>query len=370
MADIGVLWFNPVNCSPRREIKMTTPQIPTVNTINRGLPAGKMPELRMMPAPSDANVYGDVFGGWIMAQVDIAGSLPATRRANGRVATIAVNSFVFKNPVFVGDLLSFYADIVKVGNTSITVQVEVYAERNRLQADTVKVTEATLTYVATDSDRKPRKVPPIETLINRKPSPRLPHGRHRRQFLATASRLGALAALPAPARASAQKPQRLSIQLGVASGSPLPDAVVIWTRILHDPLNAAATPPIAFSVRWEMAEDEQFRRIVARHSRRAARPGAQRPCRRHRPAAGPLVLVPLHAGRRRQPIGRTRTARRQRHAAAAQAGRGLLPALGIRQLCRPSPHRPLRPIWWPSWAITSTSGAHTSCSIPRPPTDF
>ena len=152
---------------------MTTPQNPatdsinTGNTVNRGLPAGKIPELRMMPAPSDANVYGDVFGGWIMAQVDIAGSLPATRRANGRVATIAVNSFVFKNPVFVGDLLSFYADIVKVGNTSITVQVEVYAERNRLQADTVKVTEATLTYVATDSDRKPRKVPPIETLIQR-----------------------------------------------------------------------------------------------------------------------------------------------------------------------------------------------------------
>ena len=148
---------------------MTASQNPpstNVETANRGLPPGKMPELRMMPAPSDANVYGDVFGGWIMAQVDIAGSLPATRRANGRVATISVNSFVFKNPVFVGDLLSFYADIVKVGNTSITVNVEVYAERNRLQACTVKVTEATLTYVATDSDRKPRKVPPIETLIN------------------------------------------------------------------------------------------------------------------------------------------------------------------------------------------------------------
>jgi acyl-CoA thioesterase YciA len=148
---------------------MTTPEITpsaAVQTVNRGLPAGKMSELRMMPAPSDANVYGDVFGGWIMAQVDIAGSLPATRRANGRVATISVNSFVFKNPVFVGDLLSFYADIVRVGNTSITVNVEVYAERNRLQADTVKVTEATLTYVATDSDRKPRKVPPIETLLH------------------------------------------------------------------------------------------------------------------------------------------------------------------------------------------------------------
>jgi acyl-CoA thioesterase YciA len=118
-----------------------------------------------MPAPSDANVYGDVFGGWIMAQVDVAGSLPATRRANGRVATIAVNSFLFKHPVFVGDLLSFYADIVKVGNTSVTVYVEVYAERNRLQTHVVKVTEATLTYVATGPDRKPRQLPPIETLM-------------------------------------------------------------------------------------------------------------------------------------------------------------------------------------------------------------
>ena len=141
---------------------MTTPQNPTpiaVTTVNRGLPAGKMPELRMMPSPSDANVYGDVFGGWIMSQVDIAGSLPATRRANGRVATIAVNSFLFKNPVFVGDLLSFYADIVKVGNTSITVYVEVYAERNRLQTNVVKVTEATLTYVAVGADRRPRPLP-------------------------------------------------------------------------------------------------------------------------------------------------------------------------------------------------------------------
>jgi acyl-CoA thioesterase YciA len=124
------------------------------------LPEG-MPELRVMPMPSDANVYGDVFGGWIMAQVDIAGSLPAIRRANGRVATVAVNSFLFKHPVFVGDLLSFYATIVKVGNTSITVNVEVYAERNRLQSETVKVTEATLTYVATGSDRKPRQLPPL-----------------------------------------------------------------------------------------------------------------------------------------------------------------------------------------------------------------
>ena len=129
------------------------------------LPAGKNPYLRVLPMPADANIYGDVFGGWIMAQVDIAGSLPATRRANGRVATIAVNSFVFKQPVFVGDLLSFYADIVKVGKTSITVNVEVYAERNRLQTEIVKVTEATLTYVATDESRKPRILPAVETVI-------------------------------------------------------------------------------------------------------------------------------------------------------------------------------------------------------------
>lgn len=128
---------------------------------NTSLPAGKMPQLRVMPMPADANVYGDVFGGWLMAQVDIAGSLPAIRRANGRVATIAVNAFLFKQPVFVGDLLSFYADIVKVGNTSITVNVEVYAERNRLQTEVVKVTEATLTYVATDAMRQPRTLPPL-----------------------------------------------------------------------------------------------------------------------------------------------------------------------------------------------------------------
>ena len=117
--------------------------------------------LRVMPQPSDANIHGDVFGGWIMAQVDIAGSIPATRRAAGRVATIAVNAFTFKQPVFVGDLLSFYAEIIKVGTTSITVSVEVYAERQRLELEVVKVTEAVLTYVATDDQRKRRPLPPI-----------------------------------------------------------------------------------------------------------------------------------------------------------------------------------------------------------------
>ena len=121
-----------------------------------------MPQLRVVPMPADANIHGDVFGGWIMAQVDIAGSLPAVRRANGRVATVAVNSFLFKQPVFVGDLLSFYANVVKVGTTSVTVNVEVYAERMRLQSEVVKVTEATLTYVATGADRKPRALPSID----------------------------------------------------------------------------------------------------------------------------------------------------------------------------------------------------------------
>ncbi|WP_250512103.1 acyl-CoA thioesterase [Caballeronia sp. INDeC2] len=118
--------------------------------------------LRVVPQPADANVHGDVFGGWIMAQVDIAGSIPASRRANGRVATVAVNSFLFKQPVFVGDLLSFYADIVKTGNTSITVSVEVWAQRMNLAEEVVKVTEATLTYVATDRDRRPRVLPSLD----------------------------------------------------------------------------------------------------------------------------------------------------------------------------------------------------------------
>lgn len=123
------------------------------------LPAGKMPQMRVVPMPHDANMHGDVFGGWIMAQVDLAGAVCATRRANGRVVTIAVNAFLFKQPVFVGDLLSIYADIVRVGNTSITVNVECYAERNHLEAEIVKVTEATLTYVATSDDRRPRQLP-------------------------------------------------------------------------------------------------------------------------------------------------------------------------------------------------------------------
>lgn len=133
-----------------------------VKIVSTTLPAGKMPQLRVVPMPSDTNMNGDVFGGWIMAQVDLAGSLPAARRAHGRVATVAVNSFVFTQPVMIGDVLSIYTDIIKVGTTSITVKVDVYAEREQLNGQAVKVTEATLTYVATDENRRPRPIPTEE----------------------------------------------------------------------------------------------------------------------------------------------------------------------------------------------------------------
>jgi len=120
----------------------------------------KEPALRVVPMPADANYHGDIFGGWIMSQVDIAGSIPASRRARGRIATVAVNSFVFKEPVMIGDLVSFYADVIKVGRTSITVGVEVYAQRNPTDVVCVKVTEASLTYVAVGPDRRPRELPP------------------------------------------------------------------------------------------------------------------------------------------------------------------------------------------------------------------
>jgi acyl-CoA thioesterase YciA len=120
----------------------------------------RQPALRVVPMPSDANQNGDIFGGWVMSQVDIAGSIPAARRARGRVATVAVNSFVFREPVLIGDLVSFYADITREGRTSITVAVEVYAQRNPTDVICVKVTEASLTYVAVGTDRRPRLLPP------------------------------------------------------------------------------------------------------------------------------------------------------------------------------------------------------------------
>ena len=135
-----------------------TERDPTGNTTDV-LPVGRDPTLRVVPMPSDANYTGDIFGGWIMSQVDIAGSIPAIELAKGRVATVAVNSFVFKQAVMIGDVVSFYASIVRVGRTSVTVDVEVYARRRTLD-EVVKVTEATLTYVAVDDQRRPRPVKP------------------------------------------------------------------------------------------------------------------------------------------------------------------------------------------------------------------
>lgn len=118
------------------------------------------PTLRVMPMPADVNANGDVFGGWVMSQVDIAGGIAAHRRARDRVVTVAVNSFLFKQPISVGDVVSFYTEVVRVGRTSITVNVEVYAERNPTHPITVKVTEATLTYVAIDAAGRKRELPP------------------------------------------------------------------------------------------------------------------------------------------------------------------------------------------------------------------
>ena len=122
----------------------------------------KQPALRVMPMPADANQYGDIFGGWIMSQVDIAGATVAMVRARGRVATVAVDSFVFNQPVSVGDVVSFFAEVVASGRTSIKVNVEVFAQRNPEQPFTVKVTEATLSYVAINQQGGKRELPSRE----------------------------------------------------------------------------------------------------------------------------------------------------------------------------------------------------------------
>ena len=129
------------------------------------LPSGRQPALRVMPMPADANQYGDIFGGWIMAQVDVAGAIVAKQRARGRVATVSVDSFVFKQPISVGDVVSFYAEVVRTGTTSVTVNVEVFAERDPEHPVTVKVTEAKLTYVAINQQGGKRVLPASEATI-------------------------------------------------------------------------------------------------------------------------------------------------------------------------------------------------------------
>ena len=128
-------------------------------TLRTVLPQDKQPALRVMPMPADLNPGGDVFGGWVMSMADIAGAIPAVRRARSRVTTVAVNSFTFKQPISVGDLVSFYAEVTAVGRTSITVDVEVFAARDPENPVVVKVTEARLTYVALDDKGRKRPVP-------------------------------------------------------------------------------------------------------------------------------------------------------------------------------------------------------------------
>jgi acyl-CoA thioesterase YciA len=123
------------------------------------LPTDKELVMKVIPLPADTNANGDIFGGWVMAQVDLAGSVLPARVIQGRMATVAVNEFLFKQPVRVGDLLSFFSEVVRIGRTSITVKVEVFAERSRAQGQYTKVTEATVTYVAIDDAGRPREIP-------------------------------------------------------------------------------------------------------------------------------------------------------------------------------------------------------------------
>ena len=122
------------------------------------LPTDEQLVLKVIPLPKDVNGNGDIFGGWVMAQVDLAGVVIAAPVADGRMATVAVNEFIFKQPVRVGDILSFFGKLVRIGRTSITVKIEVYAEHFRAQGKYTKVTEASLTYVAIDDAGKPREV--------------------------------------------------------------------------------------------------------------------------------------------------------------------------------------------------------------------
>jgi len=114
--------------------------------------------IRVMAMPADTNAAGDIFGGWLMSQVDIAGSIIARRHTQGRTVTVAVDSFQFKKPVFVGDLVSCYATITRIGKTSLTVHVKAFAERQGKTHEHIQVTEADLTYVAVDENRRPRKI--------------------------------------------------------------------------------------------------------------------------------------------------------------------------------------------------------------------
>ena len=148
---------NSVNLLTLLEI-VPMPVDSTPSVLPVALPTDKDLVLKVIPMPADCNVNGDIFGGWVMAHVDLAGAVLPARYVKGRMATVAVNQFVFKQPVRVGDILSFFASVTRIGNTSITVQVEVFAEHMSAQGRYIKVTEASLTYVAIDDHGKPRQI--------------------------------------------------------------------------------------------------------------------------------------------------------------------------------------------------------------------
>ena len=122
-------------------------------------PKGEL-AIRTLAMPADTNPAGDIFGGWLISQMDIAGGVTASARAHGRVAIIAVTGFTFHKPVLVGDVVCCYADIQKVGTTSITIGIEAWVLRRDESKDQIKVTEGVFTFVALDGDGKPRPVPP------------------------------------------------------------------------------------------------------------------------------------------------------------------------------------------------------------------
>ena len=138
---------------------MSTSASPDLAPSTVSLPTDQDLVLKVIPMPGDCNANGDIFGGWVMAQVDLAGSVVPARYTQGRMATVAVNEFIFKQPVRVGDILSFFSKVVRIGRTSITVKVEVFAERFRTQGTYIKVTEALVTYVAIDDQGRPREIP-------------------------------------------------------------------------------------------------------------------------------------------------------------------------------------------------------------------
>ncbi|MDM0077351.1 acyl-CoA thioesterase [Variovorax sp. J2P1-59] len=137
---------------------MSATSSPNLTATLKSLPADMELVLKVIPMPADCNANGDIFGGWVMAQCDLAGSVIPARYAKGRMATVAVNEFVFKQPVRLGDILSFYSKLERIGRTSVTVTVEVFAERFKAQGEYIKVTEATFTYVAIDDNGRPRPI--------------------------------------------------------------------------------------------------------------------------------------------------------------------------------------------------------------------